>query len=100
MFPNVDQRLELFLLKVLPHCKELRISLTIDNNENYYNVKRVEGNELMCLKGMNGESVYNILKKYLININQLNLEELNYNEDSPWDNGRQVFLLKIKGYLN
>ena len=54
----------------------------------------------MCLKGMNGESVYNILKKYLININQLNLDELNYNEDSPWDNGRQVFLLKIKGYLN
>ena len=60
VFPNADQR-ELFLIKSLPHCKKLRLTITIDNDENFYTAKRLDGNEILTQKRMNG-NVYFILK--------------------------------------
>ena len=51
VFPNADQRLELFLIKSLPHCKKLRLTITIDNDENFYTAKRLDGNEILTQKG-------------------------------------------------
>ena len=99
IFPNADQRLELFLIKSLPHCKKLRLTITIDNDENFYTAKRLDGNEILTQKRMNGESVYYILKKFIKGLNESHLEELSYNEDSSWNNKRQVFTIEINGYL-
>ena len=46
LFPNVDQRLEMFLEKYLPHCQEMRLSLTCYNNNRVYKVKRVGVDEV------------------------------------------------------
>jgi len=49
LFPNVDQRLELFLDKYLPHCKEMRLSLTYFDEPKWYRATRPEGEVITML---------------------------------------------------
>jgi len=96
IFPNVDQRLELFLEKYIPTTKEIRLSLTYYNTPKFYITKRVDGDEIFCQLAYNGKQVKEILDKY----QNKNLDVLLNNSESLFPNGRQVFTTTIKGKNN
>ena len=47
LFPNVDQRLDEFIEKYIAHAREIRLSLTYYNVRKTYQVKRVDGDEVV-----------------------------------------------------
>lgn len=102
IFPDVDQRLEIFLDKFLPHCKELRILLTYYNEPKFYTTKRVDDTEVLTFLSWDGEITGLKLKKYLsrmINTTQVDLDAMASDNTSIYRNGRQVAFLTLKGDL-
>lgn len=98
LFPNVDQRLDLFLEKFLPYCKEMRLSLTyFYDNPKWYFTKRLNGDETLCLCSWTKEQLSKILEKYKKYIQNANLSLLFRKNKSIFRNGRQVCVLKLKG---
>ena len=95
IFPNVDQRLELFLKKCIPTTKEIRMSLTYYNIPKFYITKRIDADEIFCQLAYNGEQIKNILNKY----SNENFEVLLENSTSIFKNGRQIFIITIKGEI-
>jgi hypothetical protein len=96
LFPNVDQRLELFIEKFLPACREMRLSLTYYNHPRFYLTKRVDGEEILCMLAWNGRQTGQVLAKHADRINQPTLELLEANE-SVFENGRQVCIVRLRG---
>ncbi len=90
IFPNVDQRLELFLKRYLPLTKEIRISLTYHNTPWFYITKRVDGDEIFCQLAYNGEQTKLILDKFF----NKNFEDLLIEHVSLFPNGRQISIIK------
>ena len=90
LFPNVDQRLELFLERYLPITKEIRISLTYYNTPRFYTTKRVGADEVFCQLAYNGHQVKNILEGFF----DENFEELLLELPSLFPNGRQIEILR------
>jgi len=86
IFPNVDQRLELFLDKFLPICDEIRLSLTYYNIPRFYEVKRINADEVFHYLAWSGETLKNVLKKYNIDVD--------LTDDSIFPNGRSVYIVK------
>lgn len=101
IFPDVDQRLEMFIERYLPHCKELRLLLTYYNNPKWYFTKRVDDTEVMTFLSWDGEIVALKLKKYMdrANITDSDLNEIRINNESIFQNGRQVCYVVLKGDL-
>ena len=97
IFPNVDQRLDLFVERILPKCTELRMSLTYYNNPRFYITKRIDGDEIMCMLSYTGAMTRTILEKYENRIIDIDLSILETNANSLWENGRQVCLVSFKG---
>lgn len=93
IFPDVDQRLELFIEKSLKTCKELRLVLTFYNSPQYYLTKRVDDLEMMTFLSWDGEITALKLKKYL---NDYEADIIMNARDSIFRNGRQVAFIKIK----
>lgn len=92
LFPNVDQRLELFLEKYLPMTKEIRMSLTYYNTPKFYTTKRIDADEIFCQLAYDGRQVKYILEKFFDG----NFEELLLELPSLFSNGRQINILKRK----
>ena len=61
LFPNVDQRLIEFLDKSLEKTDVLRVTMTFFNTLRYYSVKRINADEIMCLRAWSGKDVQNAL---------------------------------------
>jgi hypothetical protein len=97
LFPNVDQRLELFLQKFIPICRELRLSLTYYNTPRWYKVKRMDGDEVFHMMAWNGTQIQNILEKYIDRIQKPQLNLLLQNPTSLFANNRQVCLVSLRG---
>ncbi|VEG89665.1 Uncharacterised protein [Legionella spiritensis] len=100
LFPNVDQRLELFLERFIPQCRELRISLTFYNQPRFYNVKRTDADEILCMLAWNANNLHAVLKKFehcLFNADALSL--LYKDNKSVFPNGRQVLIVTFLGDL-
>ncbi len=100
IFPDADQRLELFIEKMLPICKELRIVLTYYNTPKFYQTKRVDDSEIMTFLSWDGEITALKLRKYLDRImdtSQKQLEEMKDDFSSIYWNGRQVSYIKMRG---
>lgn len=96
LFPNVDQRLELFLGKFLPHCKEMRLSLTYFNHPKWYTLKRADGNEVLTMLAWTGKQIKEVLDKY--NPQGTDLTPLLYKDvPSIFPNARQVAIVCLKG---
>jgi hypothetical protein len=94
LFPNVDQRLELFLAKYLPHCKEMRLSLTYFDAPKWYRARRTDGDEILTMLAWNEEQVRTLVYEYA----PWNLRKtLVYRGTFP--NGRRVLLVWLKGGL-
>ncbi len=101
IFPDVDQRMELFIDKMLPHCHELRMVLTYYNTPCFYTTKRTDDSEIMTFLSWDGEITAMKLRKYL---NRSNMDEtdvgfMKNNNSSIFYNGRQVSYVIIQGDL-
>jgi hypothetical protein len=95
IFPNVDQRLELFLELFHTKCDKMILSLTYYNNPKYYVCKRVNADEYLTLYQYNGEHLNLSLKKWKDNIVEPNLDKLLTFSDSIFNNGRQVVVVEF-----
>lgn len=92
IFPNVDQRLELFINKYLPVTKELRILLTYYNEPRFYFTKRIDADEIFCQLSYSGEQIKNVLDRHI----EGNFDILLENHSSLFDNNRQIFILIVR----
>lgn len=99
LFPNVDQRLTLFLERYLPRCTELRLSLTYYNAPRWYTVKRLDGDEVFHMVAWDGEATRRALQPFAGNLAQPQWEALLENPPSLYSNGRQVCLAMLRGEL-
>lgn len=102
IFPDVDQRMELFLDKFLPKCKELRIVLTFYNTPKYYRAKRVDDSEILTFLSWDGDITALKLRKYcdrLIDTTEAEIDSIIDYKDSIYRNGRQVAYVRLKGDL-
>ena len=102
IFPDVDQRLELFLDKMLPKCKELRLVLTYYNEPKFYGTKRLDDPEIMMFLSWDGEITALKLEKYLncAEITKFELDRMKTDRTSIFRNGRQVAYVKFQGKGN
>ena len=97
LFPNVDQRLEMFLQRYLPVCAEIRLSLTYYNTPRFYMTKRIDADEVLCMLAWNGEQVALVLRKFADRIDGYGESEIVQNTQSVFPNRRQVTLVTIRG---
>lgn len=97
LFCNVDQRLELFLEKFLPVCKEIWVTLTFHNTPRYYIVKRVDAEEIMTVIAFDGVRVKQSLDKFSDHLIDPDFDLFSEKNDSLFSNNRQVVLVKFKG---
>lgn len=99
LFPNVDQRLELFLDKILPICREVRLSVTFYNSPRFYLTRRIGAEEILCVLAWNGAMIKNALEKYKVRIERPDFDLFDAKSDSVFPNGRQVCLMRVWGGL-
>lgn len=103
LFPNVDQRLELFIERYIGKCKEMRLLLTYCNKPRFYITKRVDAEEILTLLAWDGEFVAMKLRKYanrLIDTTSEQLSEMVSTKKSVHQNGRQCAYLRLRGGMN
>ena len=107
IFPNVDQRLGLFIEKMLPHCKELRLLLTFYNNSRFYKTKRIDADEILYNSAWNGDQLALILERYKYRIEgdpwngvtSEQIHEVTHPTTEPlFENGRHILMLKMRGF--
>ena len=99
IFPNVDQRLALFLERVLPMTSEVRLSLTYYNEPRFYLTKRLDAEEVLCLSAWDGDLTRAALSEFAERIEGLDWTHFDHTDDSVFDNGRQVVVLRLRGDL-
>lgn len=99
IFPDVDQRLEIFIERSMKIAKEIRIVLTFYNNPKYYLTKRIDDSEIMTFLSWDGEITATKLGKYMSIKDFSSKERKNMIEtkESVFHNGRQVAYCVIKG---
>jgi len=100
IFPNVDQRLDLFLKKYLPLCKILRMSITCYNIPKFYSVQRTDADEIFHIQPWDGEQTKRVLSQYTDRIEKENFGELCETENSLFENKRQVYSITFRGDLS
>ena len=91
LFPNVDQRLALFLEKYLPHCREMRLSLTYFDGPKWYQAKRLDGDEVLTVSAWTWAQIAHVLTGYPV----IRKEQFK----GIFANGRSVMLVWLKGGL-
>jgi hypothetical protein len=96
LFPNVDQRLELFLNKYLPHCKQMRLSLTYFDKPYWYRAVR-SGGEVVTMMAWNRDQLH----KTILNVNTTRFfQRISIKDyEGEFPNGRRVILVWIEGGL-
>jgi hypothetical protein len=97
LFPNVDQRLELFLQKTLPLAGEIRLALTYYATPRFYRTKRVDADELLCMLAWDGAATRRCLEKQARHIAATDLAVLDTPFESPYPNQRQVCVITLRG---
>ena len=97
LFPNVDQRLSLFLDRYLPICSEMRLSLTYYNTARWYRVKRTDGDEIFHMMAWDGIQLRRVLEDYADYILEPKLHLFLENPTSLFANNRQVCMVVFRG---
>jgi 2-polyprenyl-3-methyl-5-hydroxy-6-metoxy-1,4-benzoquinol methylase len=100
IFPNVDQRLELFLERMLPVARELRLSLTVYNHPRFYTTRRIGADEILSMLAWNGRMTQAALEPVSAMIEKPDWTMLHASDDSVFANGRQVVVLRLRGALH
>ena len=99
IFPNVDQRLEMFIEKFVPYCKSLRISLTFYDVQRFYKVKRMDADEIFFMMAWNSIQVKIILDKFKDRVINYADDTLTSGQESIFPNKRQIVMVDIQGDL-
>lgn len=101
IFPDADMRLELFLDKMIPKCRELRVVLTYYNKPRFYQMGRRDDPEILTFLSWDGEILGMKLKKYLsrMDVTEEELDQMKNDYESIYWNGRQVCYVKLRGDL-
>ena len=99
IFPNVDQRLALFLRKFVPIAREIRLSLTFHNRPRFYFARRLEADEVLCLLAWDGDATWRALAPYLGDADPVPRRELADADEALFANGRQVCVVTLGGGL-
>ncbi len=99
LFPNADQRIEMFLEKFLPRCARARVLLTWYDEPRHYMVRRVDADEIMSILAWNGSQVKEVLEKYVSKIVSPDLSIFNRENQSVYPNGRQTCVVEFEGDL-
>lgn len=97
LFPNVDQRLALFIEKLLPRTRELRLSLTFYNSPRYYLCRRLDGDEVFCMLAWDGEQTASVMQRYRSALVEPDFSLFSTSQPSLFANGRQVCLVTLRG---
>lgn len=98
IFPDVDQRLETMIGKMLPRCQELRVVITYYNYPRFYTTKRIDDPEIMTFLSWDGEITALKLQRFLDYSPETTDEELEYirkNRESIYRNGRGVSYIRF-----
>lgn len=99
LFPTVDQRLDTFIRRYLPHCRELRLSLNFYNTPKWYKVNEVNGNGVYTMMAWNGGQVRETLQKYQQSFVFVPHWDVFDSTESIFPDGRQVVIVKLIGEL-
>jgi len=97
LFPNVDQRLELFLRKFIPLAREIRLSVTYYPAPRFYFTRRVDGDEILCVQAWTGAQAREALRPFSQRIVKEDLSLLDTSGPSIFENGRQVCIITLIG---
>ncbi len=97
IFPNVDQRLEIFIDRYLPYCREMRLSLTYYNSPRWYKVKRVDADEVFHMLAWDGVQLGRVLETYAARMDAPAFESLLHETPSLFKNQRQVCSVVLRG---
>ena len=95
IFPNVDQRLEMFLDKYVPLAKRMKLSLTFYEDNRFYFTKRLGCEEVLCYLAWDSSQILQVLRKYkdrIVNYDESVFDGLG---ESVYPNGRHVCLLEL-----
>ena len=97
IFPNVDQRLGMYIEKYLPYCREMRISLTFYNTSRFYSVKRIDADEIFFMLAWSGSQTLSVIEKYKNRIDHYDPDLFYTDQESLFPNKRQIIMLTLKG---
>jgi hypothetical protein len=97
IFPNVDQRLNMFLERFLPRCRSLRLSLTWYEKPRAYKVRRVDGEEIFFMLAWDLWQLMNVLQRHEDRIVGFDRECFRVDQESLYPNGRQVGVVELRG---
>lgn len=97
IFPNVDQRLDLFLNTFLPRAREVRLTLTFYNKPHYYLCRRIDGEEVFCVLAWDGERTGSVMARHKDAIVDPDLSIFASPAPSLYENGRLVCVATLKG---
>lgn len=100
LFPNVDQRLGLFLERALPRCHELRLSLTYHHEPRFYLARRLDGDEVLCMLGWSGADLARVMQPHAERLVAGSVSAfVEGQRDSVFTNRRQVCVGTLRGDL-
>ena len=96
IFPNVDQRLELFLHWVSRRAELLRLIVTVYNEVRSYRTKRLDADEQLWFLAWNGTQLINCLQHCGIEAPDESRAGLLQDDNSLYANGRTVARVDIR----
>ena len=99
LFPNVDQRLPVFVERALPACRMLRMSLTFFDHPHWYRAHREDAEEIFHMMMWTRSQLVSFLRGVESRIHGTGLDALEARGESVFENGRQVCILSITGDL-
>lgn len=95
IFPNVDQRLELFLQTIASSSQTLRLLVTCRENYHFYRSKRLNRNELLTQLSWNKVQTQKVIEQFRSLIPHFDDLLWSSTWDSPYDDGRQACLIQM-----
>jgi hypothetical protein len=98
LFPNADQRLEIFLERTLPLASEIRLSLTFFNHPRFYKCQRIDAEEFLWLLAWTGRQTGFALARFADRIIAPDYSLLEGDQGSVYSNGRHIVLVTLRGY--
>lgn len=96
IFPNVDQRLDIFFEIIKNLSKNIRILLTYHQSNKFYKVKRIDAEEIMYINSWDEKDILYSLHKNSILPSNSQKESIKKKLPSLYSNGRSIVYLDLK----
>lgn len=97
LFPNVDQRLTMFVERAAHFARELRLSLTFFEDWRFYRTRRVDGDELLTMLAWDRWQLVHALETAVSDPLGHLSRALGRRAESAFANRRQVCILRCVG---